>query len=138
MSQTGFTLSPRMEAILYFIGLVFVYLSSYAPDITAPHIVREVFGVLGVAIIVVKYWDFLNRRLGGGVRLRAHQGAKRIAIITLAVILQPAVGQRLQVIFSFAGASVGFITGVKLIHAIIFTNQCKVAGTRQAEIIAPT
>lgn len=59
MSTTtpGFTLSPRAEAVAYFIGLFLVYLATYAPTISSasPSVVRSFFAVLGVAVIIIKY-----------------------------------------------------------------------------------
>jgi hypothetical protein len=54
-TQQGPTISPQAEAVLYFIGLIFVYVSSYSPSIAAPDVVRSIFGVIGVGVILVKY-----------------------------------------------------------------------------------
>jgi hypothetical protein len=53
--QKGTTISPRVEALLYFIGLILVYVASWAPPVAAPSVVRTVFGLLGTVAIVVKY-----------------------------------------------------------------------------------
>jgi lysylphosphatidylglycerol synthetase-like protein (DUF2156 family) len=50
------TISPQVEAVLYFIGLVFVYLASWSPTaVGTPTEVRTIFTVLGAGIIIVKY-----------------------------------------------------------------------------------
>ena len=54
-TQIGLTISPQAEAILYFIGLVLIYVASYSPPIAAPSTVRTVFGLLGTASIIIKY-----------------------------------------------------------------------------------
>jgi len=61
-SQTGFTITPNEEGVLYFIGLFFVYLATYAPTIStaSPDVVRAFFGFLGVAVIVIKYELSMN------------------------------------------------------------------------------
>ena len=44
-----------MQAVLYFVGLVLIYLASYAPAVNAPGGVREFFFALGSVVIVVKF-----------------------------------------------------------------------------------
>ena len=53
--QNGLTISPRLEAVLYFVGLIAIYLASYAPPVGAPGVVRTVFLVLGSIVIIIKY-----------------------------------------------------------------------------------
>ena len=54
-TQQGTTISPELEAILYFTGLFLIYLASWSPPIAAPNTVRTVFGLLGTAAILIKY-----------------------------------------------------------------------------------
>lgn len=53
--QQGLTIPPQVEAALYFLGLIAVYLASYSPPIGAPDTVRTAFGLLGTAAIIIKY-----------------------------------------------------------------------------------
>jgi hypothetical protein len=53
--QQGRTLTAAQEAILYFVGLVLLYLASYAPPIAAPDVVRAVFTALGAFAVVIKF-----------------------------------------------------------------------------------
>ena len=55
MSQQGATISPEAEAILYFVGLVLIYLAAWSRPIGAPDVVRTAFALVGMAAIVVKY-----------------------------------------------------------------------------------
>ena len=54
-TQQGTTISPELEAILYFVGLVLVYIAAWSPPIAAPDVVRTVFGLLGTGAIIIKY-----------------------------------------------------------------------------------
>ena len=54
MSNTTPTISPEAEAILYFVGLVLIYISVWNPT-SAPTYVQTIFTFLGMAAVVAKY-----------------------------------------------------------------------------------
>jgi len=53
-TQNGLTIPPAVEAVLYFLGLMAVYASTYNPT-GAPAAVQSAFFLLGNVAIVVKY-----------------------------------------------------------------------------------
>lgn len=54
--QQGASISPEAEAILYFVGLVLIYIAAWSPpQLGTPSIVMTVFSFLGMGAIVAKY-----------------------------------------------------------------------------------
>lgn len=83
--QNGLTISPRLEAVLYFVGLIAIYLASYAPPVGAPGVVRTVFLALGSIVIIIKYELSTQPK----PQITSHQAA----FSSIALILSVAGGQ---------------------------------------------
>lgn len=76
------TISPTTESILYFLGLILVYLASWAPPIGAPDVVRTAFVSLGTLAIIIKYELSQQPK----VQITTHQAAFSSIALILSVV----------------------------------------------------
>ncbi len=99
-------ISPQVEAVLYFVGLLSIYLASWSPPIVAPEAVRTAFTLLGSVVIVVKY----ELSMAPKPQVSTHQALYS----TIALVLSIAGGQLSSIFGSewYVGLAVAVIGAV--------------------------